>query len=351
MRLVWLVLLFLMSAWPASARPLQIYFIDVEGGSATLVVTPAGESLLIDAGFGRGSRDPDRIIAAARDAGIDRIDYLLVTHFHGDHIGGIPELVERFPVVTFVDYGDPRGTVYGPDRMTNRSYAVYEPARNMAGHVVPRVGGPLPLRGVETTVVSSGGTLLSAPLPGGGGESPGCAHLEDHPEDGTENFRSLGVLLRHGAFSFAALGDLSGKTLQRLFCPQNLVGQASVYLIAHHGDYDSNSPAVYEALRPRVAVMNNGVRKGGDPETFKTVFAQPGLDLWQLHASRRDRVINAPEDFIANVTDQDCEGFWVKLEADLDGSFTMINGRTGFTRRYAGESRDPAVLDTALTTR
>jgi beta-lactamase superfamily II metal-dependent hydrolase len=348
MRLVCLVFLLLFSVSPAFAKGLDIYFIDVEGGASTLIVTPDGQSLLIDAGFGRGSRDADRIVAAARAAGIDRIDYLLVTHFHGDHTGGIPELVQRFPVMSFVDYGGPRGTIYGADRMTLRSFATYEQARNLAGHLVPLPGDRLPLSGIEATVVSSGGDLLRTPLAGGGQSSEGCAHLEDHPEDGTENFRSLGFMLRFGAFSFASLGDLSGKTLQKLVCPRNLLGRASVYLIAHHGDYDTNTPAVYEALRPRVAVMNNGVRKGGDPETFKTVFAQPALDLWQLHASMRDRVVNAPDDFIANLgPEQDCEGHWVKLSANTDGSFSMMNGRTGFLKRYPPPSGTSPALNTS----
>jgi competence protein ComEC len=330
--------LLLLTPTTLSARSLDIYFIDVEGGQATLIVTPAGESLLIDAGYGRDSRDPDRILAAVRDAGVERIDFLLVTHFHNDHVGGVPELATRIPIGTFIDYGDPLGTSYGADRMTLRSFALYEPVRKDRPHLTPQPGERLPLGGVDATVVSSGGTLLSTPLPGGGQPNAACANLEHHLEDGTENFRSLGIVLRYGAFSFLDVGDLSGDTLPQLFCPRNLVGEVSVYLIAHHGNYDSDTPAVYSALNPRVAVMNNGPTKGGDPWTFKTVRSRPGIDLWQLHASGNPQAQNSADDLIANVDGQECEGHWIKLTASDDGSFTITNGRTGQTRTYAAKS-------------
>ena len=148
----------------------------------------------------------------------------------------------------------------------------------------------------------------------------------------------MGIVLRHGAFSFVDLGDLSGNTLPKLVCPRNLLGKASVYLIAHHGDYDTNTPAMYAALEPRVAVMNNGVRKGGDPATFRTVQTQPGLDLWQLHASRRSGARNAPDSFIANLDDEECAGHWIKLTATDDGGFSVTNGRTGVTATYSSRS-------------
>ena len=334
-----MVLLTLLLAAPASARSLEIYFIDVEGGQATLIVTPAGQSLLIDAGYGRTSRDPERILAAAREAGIERIDYLLVTHFHGDHVGGVPELASRILIGTFIDYGGPLGTSYGADRMSVRGFSAYEPVRSQGRHLQPQPGDHLPLTGVEADVVSAGGALLSMPLPGGGQTNDACATLEDHPEDGTENFRSLGVVLRYGAFGFVDLGDLSGNTLPKLVCPRNLLGEASVYLIAHHGDYDANAPAVYAALKPRVAIMNNGVTKGGDPAAFNTVHAQPGLDLWQLHASRKDGAKNASDEFIANVDDEGSTGYWIKLTANEDGSFSIVNGRNGFTKTYPPRSK------------
>lgn len=334
-RVIALILAVFALAAPASAKGLEIYFIDVEGGQATLIVTPDGQSMLIDAGYGRPGQ-PDRIMRAARDAGITHIDYLLVTHFHGDHVGGIPELSTRIPIMTFVDYGGPLGTIYGADRMTVRSFTTYETVRANAGrHITPGAGDKLPMGAVDITVASSGGELLTEPLPGGGEVNDACSDIEHHPEDGTENFRSLGIVLRYGAFSFVNLGDLSGDTLSKIICPRNLLGKASVYLIAHHGDYDTDSRAMYAALRPRVAVMNNGVTKGGDPATFRTVHSFADTDLWQLHASRNPGAQNSPDELIANLDDVEDLGHWIKLVANEDGSFSVTNGRTGMTRSYA----------------
>jgi beta-lactamase superfamily II metal-dependent hydrolase len=331
-RTILTVLLIPLLASAASGRKaLEIIFIDVEGGASTLVVTPAGQSLLIDAGYGgRGGRDPARILAAAADAGIDRIDYLLITHFHNDHVGGVPELAARIPIGTFIDYGEPMGT----DRMAIGAFRAYEPVRAENARVQPRPGDRLPLDGIEATVVSAGGVLLSEPLPGGGLRNDACAGAENHREDGTENFRSIGVMLQFGSFRFLALGDLSGNTLTKLVCPTNLLGETSVYLVAHHGDYDTNVPALYAALRPRVAIMNNGATKGGSPDSFKTLHAQPAVeDLWQLHESRNARVVNSSEELIANV-DEGTTGYPIRLIAFADGSFRIVNGRTGFARTY-----------------
>ena len=348
-RIILTVLLIPLLASAASGRKgLEIIFIDVEGGASTLVVTPAGQSLLIDAGYGgREGRDPARILDAAADAGINRIDYLLATHFHNDHVGGVPDLAARIPIGTFIDYGEPIGT----DRMAIRAFGAYEPVRAQTAHVQPRPGDRLPLDGIEATVVSTGGMLLSKPLPGGGLRNDACARAENHPEDGTENFRSIGVMVQFGSFRFLGLGDLSGNTLTKLVCPTNLLGETSVYLVAHHGDYDTNVPALYAALRPRVAIMNNGATKGGSPDSFKTLHAQPALEgLWQLHASRNARVVNSSEELIANV-DEGTTGYPIRLIAFPDGSFRIVNGRTGFAKTYPpsretatdlSRGRDPA---------
>jgi competence protein ComEC len=333
-------------ATPAASKGLEIFFIDVEGGQSTLIVTPAGQSLLIDAGYGRGSlRDPERILLAAKAAGIDRIDYFLATHFHADHVGGIPELAKRIPIGTYIDYGAPMGTIYGGDP-ASRTYAAYAETRGQNPHIVPRPGDRLPIEGLQVDVVSSGGALitapLSVPLPGAGEVNDACNTIEDHVEDGTENFRSVGVVLRFGAFSFVDLGDLSGNTLSKIICPRNLLGEATVYLIAHHGDWDTDSRAMYAALKPRVAIMNNAAFKGGDPAVFWTARTQPNLDLWQLHSSQFPGAKNAPTEFIANVGnhERDETGYWLRLTASEDGSFTVVNGRQGFSRTYSqGPSR------------
>ena len=332
-RVTLIVALFLTLAGSASARNLEMFFIDVEGGQSTLIVTPAGQSLLIDAGYGgRQGRDAERILAATREARIDHIDYLLITHFHGDHVGGVPELADKLPILRFVDYGSPLGT----DRMATNGFRLYEPVRGENLHLEPEPGDRLPLEGIDIDIVSAAGALLSNPLAGAGQPNSACATLENHVDDGTENHRSIGIRLQFGAFRFVALGDLSGNTLGRLVCPINRLGQASVYLIPHHGNYDSNVPAVLAALRPQVAIMNNGPTKGGAPESFKTLLAQPGTALWQLHESRNKGAQNAPDAFIANV-DDGTTAYWLKLTAREDGSFDLFNHRTGFLETYRPE--------------
>jgi competence protein ComEC len=320
----------------AAARSLEIYFIDVEGGASTLVVTPAGESVLIDAGYGqREGRDPGRVIAAMRHAGVERLDVFVATHLHNDHVGGLPELAAQVPIGMFVDYGEPLGI----DRMANNAIRAYQPLRDRHTAIVARPGDRLPLDGVRTRIVSAGGDLIETPLAGGGQTTPGCESAEDHAEDGTENYRSVGLMFEYGAFRFLALGDLSGNTLTRIVCPVDRLGPVSAYLVAHHGDYDSNVPALYAALRPRVAVLNNGPAKGGSPDAFRTLHGVPGLEhLWQLHASRVAR--NATDDFVANF-DNTTDGNWIHLRADEDGSFTVTNGRNGFSHTYPAAAAAP----------
>jgi beta-lactamase superfamily II metal-dependent hydrolase len=314
-----------------AATTLDIYFVDVEGGQATLIVTPAGESFLVDTGWGGANgRDAKRIMAAAREAGIAQIDYLLITHFHSDHDGGAPELSRLIPIRTFVDYGE--ATEKG--KKVQEPYEAYVRVRRKGAHLEPKVGDRLPLKGLEIQMVSGRGKTLSEPLSGAGQDNPACTTFKKKANDFTENAKSFGFRLVYGKFTFLDLGDLVWNELGQLVCPRNLLGTADVYLIAHHGNAFSGVPAVTAAVHPRVVIMNNGETKGGDAKTFSTLQGLPGLeDLWQLHRSTNKGTTNqGAEGFIANLSED--TAYRLKLSANEDGSFALTNARTSFTKQY-----------------
>jgi len=337
----------------AAPDPLDIYFIDVEGGQSTLIVTPEKHSLLIDTGWaGQGTgfapgdphqaRDANRIVAAAQDAGIARIDFLLITHFHPDHDGGVAELAKLMPIGTFIDHERPSrwAVATGPD--IKPAFDAYKSARKGHIHIVPKPGDQLPIPGIQATVVSSAGAILTMPLPGAGGQSPLCATRGIAAADPFENPRSTGVVLQFGRFRFLDLGDLSGKPLFGLACPRSLVGPVDAYLVAHHGGADAADPAIFAAFSPVVAILNNGVNKGGSAATFQSLHHVAGLKgVWQLHASSTAGTDNFPTPFIANLDDE--KSYWIKLEAQPDGSFRIYNARTAQWKSYP--SRDTAPAD------
>lgn len=315
-----------------AAKPLQVYFVDVEGGQATLIVTPAGQSLLVDAGWpGRSGRDAGRILAAAKKAGVKKIDYLLVTHYHTDHVGGVPQLAEKIPITTFVDHGPSVESGKQEDELM-RAYAAY---REKSKHLEVKPGDKIPLKGVDIDVVSSANQLITAPMPGAGAPNPACGAEPLRPEDKTENARSIGILLTYGKFKLVDLADLTWNKEIELMCPNAKLTPVDVYLVSHHGMDMSGSKALVHALRPRVAIMNNGARKGGSPAAWQVIHTSPGLeDFWQLHYSiPGGKENNSPDMFIAN-TDEICEGQWLHLEALPDGSFTVTNQRNRYTKTY-----------------
>lgn len=340
--LVWFVTL--APAGAADSKTLEIYFIDVEGGQATLVVTPERHTLLIDTGWaGDGvepqpgdphkARDANRILAAARDAGVSQIDYVLITHFHTDHMGGVSELAQLMPIRGFIDHGAPHPHAAATSAETRDAFAVYSKVRRKARrHIEPRPGDRLPFTDVEAIVVSSDGATLSTPLPGAGAANPACQKQAQPALDTDENVRSTGVLVRHGEFRFLDVGDLSGEPLFNLVCPRDLIGGAEAYLVAHHGGPDVTDPATFAAFRPRVAIMNNGEKKGGARATFEALHQVPGLEVWQLHAAAGAGDSNFPAQFIANVDESTAH--WIKLAANEDGSFRVLNGRTGEWKAY-----------------
>lgn len=318
----------------AMGRKLQIYFIDVEGGQATLFVTPTGQSLLIDAGYaGQAGRDTDRIVAAAKRAGLSKIDYVLVTHYHGDHGGGVPQLVERIPVGTFLDHGPNREI--GPGGRTQKVWDAYQQilATGKYEHIVLRPGDTLPISGIKVTVISADGNLIDHPLPGGGEPNAFCKVSETKPADETEDSRSVGVMINFGRIKILNLADLSWDKEISLMCPINPLGNADILVVSHHGWDRSSSPALVDAIHPRVAIMNNGATKGGTVSVLDTITRSPGLEaLWQLHFSEEGGTAhNAPAEYIANLPGPDA-GNYIELSAGKDGSFSVFNSRTNFTK-------------------
>ena len=315
------------------AKALQIYFVDVEGGQATLLVSPSGESLLIDTGWpGYEGRDADRILTAAHQAGISQIDYVLITHYHRDHVGGVPQLVDGIKVGTFLDHGPN----LEDSAVTRTDYAAYEKAIAGHAHVVVKAGWTLPIKGLEVRVLSAAGDHIMKALPDAGEANTYCGAEPAAAADPTENARSVGVLVTYGHFRFLDLGDLTKKKEIELACPNNLLGNVDLFLVTHHGADLSNPKALVWALHPRVAVIDNGPRKGSSPAAWQIVHDSPGLeDLWQLHyAEESDKQHNVPEERIANVK-ENCEGKFLKVVAESDGTFTVTNGRTGAQKTYA----------------
>lgn len=319
----------------ATTDRLRIFFIDVEGGQSTLFVTPEGHSLLIDAGWpGNKGRDANRIVAAAHQAGLKKIDYVLITHYHVDHAGGIPALVERIPVGTFIDHGPNRELDKG---ITEKDYSDYQKVLDsgMYQNIHPKPGDVLPIEGLKATVISSDGNLIENALPGGGEPNQYCKESETRPPDQTENSRSLGIEIQFGKLKILDLGDLTWDKEMQLMCPDNRLGHVDILIVSHHGWYQSSSPALVDAIHPRVAIMDNGAKKGGSTPTLKTIRAIPGLEtLWQLHYSEEGGPENNTErQYIANVEGEDT-GLGLELDAMKDGSFAVINSRTGAAKAY-----------------
>ena len=326
-----ILLLCLAASGAPAGSELEIYFVDVEGGQATLIVTPLGESMLVDAGWpGYDARDAKRIAAAARHAGVSRIDYFLMTHYHRDHAAGTPELLSQMPVSVFVDHG--------PNTEDSRQgiecEALYKSQWHKGKHLVVKPADRIPLKGVEVIVVAARARTIATPLAGAGAPNPACLTTKPGEQDASENARSAGFLLKFGKFRFVDLADATWNVELSLVCPSNKIGPADLFLVSHHGARISNSPALLAALRPRVAVMNNGARKGGDRATFERLRALAELeDLWQLHFSVPAGGANAPEPFIANMQEQ-CQGFGIHVSARRDGSFRVTNLRNRAARIY-----------------
>lgn len=348
------------AAQAPAGKTLDIYVTDTEGGQATLFVTPTGESLLLDTG-NPGDRDHQRMMEVIKAAGLTRIDHVLSTHFHSDHIGGLQQLAAAIPIGHYIDHGpsvEERDPVPG-------FRAAYAELIAKARHTVVKPGDRVPLTGVDWLIVSAHGQVLPKPLPGAGQNNAAACEASPSkaypPSD--DNAMSVGSLITFGAFKTIQLGDLFWDLEKQLMCPINKIGTVDLYITTHHGLDSSGPPALVHGLRPRVAVMHNGPRKGGAVATLRTLWSSPGLeDVWTSHWSHYGLLeLNPPALFVANVDEPEAiaglltappgargggrggggaataahtPAHYIKISAQTDGTFTVTNTRNGFSKTY-----------------
>ena len=344
---------------------LDIYVIDVEGGNATLLVPPSGESLLIDTGNvgpEAAVRDAERIMAAVQDARLTQIDHLIVTHWHNDHFGGLAELAKRIPIKHFIDHGANVQPAPAADEFVAK---IYPQLYANAKHTVVKPGDRIAVAGLDVRVVTSAGETIKAALPGAGAPNPYCANFKPG-DNNAEDPMSVGVYIKFGKFRTVHLGDLTKNKEFELMCPNNRIGAVDLFLGLHHGVSSSNSEVMIHATHPRVAIMNNGTRKGGAPDVMQVLHTSPGLeDLWQMHFSQLSgQEYTVPSIFIANMLDDpfaampmapidapplgsnappppahNGPAYWIKVSAQTDGTFTVTNARNGFAKTYRAKGR------------
>lgn len=354
-------------AAPALAQnrtTLDIYVIDVEGGNATLFVPPSGESVLMDTGNvapAAAKRDAERIMAAIKDAGLTKIDHLITTHWHGDHFGGMAEVAAQIPIGEFIDHGPNVQPAQVVDDFLTKVYpGIYAKGK----HTVAKPGDKIAVAGLDWQIVASAGQTATRALAGAGRPNPYCAAHKPQEDDPTENAQSVSSVVTFGKFRLAHLGDLTWNKEFNLMCPMNRIGTVDLFVVSHHGQPISNSEVLVHAMAPRVAILNNGTRKGGQPDAMRIINASPGLqDLWQIHFSLLSgQEYTQPGMFIANGFD-DAQGAmpimpiaapapgpnappppqhngpanWFKVQAKQDGSFTVTNQRNGFSKSYAAK--------------
>ncbi|MEO6080277.1 MAG: MBL fold metallo-hydrolase [Steroidobacteraceae bacterium] len=346
----------------SSRGSLNIYYIDTEGGQATLFVGPTGESLLVDSG-NAGTRDLSRIVETLHMAGVSRIDHMWTTHYHGDHVGSLLELAKQFPIQHFYDHGAPNAN----DRTVSAAFVTAYAELSQGKRSIVKPGDKLKMSGLDITTVASGNQLIRTNLAGGGRANATCGGVQPMDESANDNDDSAGFVLAYGRFRTVDLGDLTWNAELNLMCPTNRIGTVDLYLTSHHGLAISGSSALVHALQPRVAVMNNGTRKGGDASAFRVLLASPGLeDLWQLHWAYNAGLENSPAMFIANVDDNatiagvltqaaaapptgagppggpggrggpasHSPAYLIKVSAQKDGTFTVTNTRNGLSKTY-----------------
>jgi competence protein ComEC len=360
---------------------LDIWVIDVEGGKAIIAKNPSGQVMMIDGGMpdmagrggapgqpGRGGapaaagagggavtappggapaapprppmqvekdRDLNRVVAAAKLAGVSAFDVYFVTHYDVDHSGNVPNIAGRFPAKLFVDHGpwldNPK--LGAMNKNAGDAYLAFVEGKQ---RMSVKPGDVIPFKDVKITVLTSNEEAINRPLTGGGKPNAACPTELLPPTKGDDNASSIGTLWEFGKFRMADFADLLQWVEMKLMCPTNPIGTVDLLMGSHHGMPASSSPALVHALGAKAVITNNGERKGIAPDVVKTLRSSPGgMDIWQLHYSTMaGPELNAPEDFIANMKQQDCQGFAIKISARRDGSFTVTNLRNSFSKTY-----------------
>jgi competence protein ComEC len=327
-----------------ASRNLDIYIIDVEGGKSVLMVSPSGQSLLVDAGWPtpiNGSTSNDRILEAFHAAGLRRIDFLVISHFDIDHLGDVTQLASKIPIGHIFDHGEMQGSEASVAR-ASQGFALYRSTRDRIGYTTVSPGDRIPIREIDVQVLSAAGKLMTKSMPHAGDPNPLCGSYRqaEAMASDIEDDQSVGLLITSGRFRMLDLADLEAHPSHDLVCPNNLIGTVDVYNVNVHGQFKGIAPELVGALRAPVMIQANGARKGADAQTWPVLRGTPGLkDIWQVHYSvSAGPNANPPDDFIANPDDSD--GFkWIKISAARDGSFTVTNSRNGFSKHYTKEKR------------
>ena len=341
--LSWLLLLALLSlaalSGSAAEATLDIYWIDVEGGGGTLIVTPARQSILIDTGWPWGP-SAARIRAAATDAGVRRIDFLVLTHFHTDHFGGAAPLSALLPIGTVLDNGIPDHDPDGQD--DERFLKSIQPYREFKAErrMLIQPGDTLPLLQADSAIPISfrfmGARQHFIHPAGMGGPNSLCAGATRQERDTSDNANSAVSLLQFGSFKFYDGGDLTWNMEGEMVCPSNSIGRVDVYQVDHHGVDISNNPLLIRSLAPTVSVMNNGPRKGGAKATLATLRSVSSIQtMYQVHRDLRGGAeYNTDDDYIANLEEK-CSGNYIKCAVDPSGkSYTISIPAKGFAKTY-----------------
>jgi len=336
-----------LAGFVTAAGKLEVYVIDVEGGKSVLLISPVGQTMLIDAGWPAMPNriaSVDAIVKVAQAVGVKEIDDLVISHFDADHMGDVPQLTSKLPVRHIFDHGEFQSNPTLDDanykhmiRGEEERFEAYDELRRKVRHTVVKPGEKIPFKGVEVQVLSAGGKTIERPVAGGGAPNPECAKYQQQPriERDVEDNLSVGLLFTFGKFRMLDLADLEAYVTRNLVCPNNLVGNVDVYNVNVHGQFKGIAPELVNAIHARVMLLGNGSRKGGDPQSWPILHAAPGLeDIWQAHFRIAGGALaNAPENMIANV-DADQHGNCIKIEADLDGSFIVTNSRNQFSKTY-----------------